>query len=512
MAEESDPKRGMTENGDSLLVMNGEGPSFSQPGLASCEAYLDLVFPCTGYTISANWAPNSHNFSELGAQFAQFQRIGLPIRSISFPPNFCASCASGARLRLGSRGPLRLGAPCAFDNLGFDSPKTDLIHSVFIARLSSSGGFFPMQSSGIPAATERLSSFLRQPSGSPSFFDIQAVPFPCHSRRPSGIPATTFPAKPRKYSGSLERRIRFSTMVTTHMQEEITRLETLEENFVYLTDSVASIEEEMRASTQRLEERIDTRMEEIKALLAQNLKGKATMHEEADKIQNQAAKTHACQLHGPQAGEIAGSADLAPDPGSGVGGVDGCTTGWGSRGLSPKAGSTPILMGTEAQCFHGGRGTTTSKESSAGAVLHGFWPATSREGPDGLLEDQWEERGASCLHRGEPAIRESTTSALLGEASHFWATRLPTTARWSRDDRHGTVKGKKAELFLVIKRCQRANGCSYASFHLEDDAFQWTQWFLRGRDYVSWNDFVDGFTAWFGPLEYEDFEALLQKL
>ncbi|KAK8936727.1 hypothetical protein KSP39_PZI012561 [Platanthera zijinensis] len=94
----------------------------------------------TTVDFQANWAPNSHNFSELGAQFAQFPRIGRPIRSISanWAPNSLNFRELGAQfgqvpfspifaphvpqarvctLRLGSRGSLRLGAPCAFDNL-----------------------------------------------------------------------------------------------------------------------------------------------------------------------------------------------------------------------------------------------------------------------------------------------------------------------------------------------------------------------------------------------------------
>ncbi|KAK8947224.1 hypothetical protein KSP39_PZI006735 [Platanthera zijinensis] len=51
-----------------------------------------------------------------------------------------------------------------------------------------------------------------------------------------------------------------------------------------------------------------------------------------------------------------------------------------------------------------------------------------------------------------------------------------------------------------------------AAFHLEEDAYQWTQWFLRGRNFAPWPEFVEAFSARFGPLEYEDVEATLQKL
>ncbi|KAK8935211.1 hypothetical protein KSP39_PZI012965 [Platanthera zijinensis] len=71
---------------------------------------------------------------------------------------------------------------------------------------------------------------------------------------------------------------------------------------------------------------------------------------------------------------------------------------------------------------------------------------------------------------------------------------------------------QKTELFFSYQDVPEVQWVQLASFHLEDDAFQWTQWFLRGRDYVSWAEFVDGFTARFGPLEFEDFESLLQKL
>ncbi|KAK8926143.1 hypothetical protein KSP39_PZI018770 [Platanthera zijinensis] len=71
---------------------------------------------------------------------------------------------------------------------------------------------------------------------------------------------------------------------------------------------------------------------------------------------------------------------------------------------------------------------------------------------------------------------------------------------------------QKTELFFSYQEVPEVQWVQLASFHLEDDAFQLTHWFLRGRDYVPWAEFVDGFTARFGPLGFEDFEALLQKL
>ncbi|KAK8947432.1 hypothetical protein KSP39_PZI006592 [Platanthera zijinensis] len=68
---------------------------------------------------------------------------------------------------------------------------------------------------------------------------------------------------------------------------------------------------------------------------------------------------------------------------------------------------------------------------------------------------------------------------------------------------------QKAELFFSYQEVPKEQWVQLASFHLEDDAFQWTQWFLRARNYVPWVEFVDGFTARCGPLEFEDFEALL---
>ncbi|KAK8921045.1 hypothetical protein KSP39_PZI020903 [Platanthera zijinensis] len=39
-----------------------------------------------------------------------------------------------------------------------------------------------------------------------------------------------------------------------------------------------------------------------------------------------------------------------------------------------------------------------------------------------------------------------------------------------------------------------------------------SSWFLCGRDYAPWADFIDGFIGRFGPIEYVDLEAHLQKL
>lgn len=71
---------------------------------------------------------------------------------------------------------------------------------------------------------------------------------------------------------------------------------------------------------------------------------------------------------------------------------------------------------------------------------------------------------------------------------------------------------QKAELFYSYQEIPEDQWVQLAAFHLEDDAYQWTKWFLRGRAYAPWEEFVEAFSARFGPLEYEDVEATLQKL
>lgn len=59
----------------------------------------------------------------------------------------------------------------------------------------------------------------------------------------------------------------------------------------------------------------------------------------------------------------------------------------------------------------------------------------------------------------------------------------------------------KAELFYDYQEIPEEQWVRLASFHLEEAAFQWTQWFLRGRVYAPWRDFFEGFTTRFGPFE-----------
>ncbi|KAK8965780.1 hypothetical protein KSP40_PGU015829 [Platanthera guangdongensis] len=86
-----------------------------------------------------------------------------------------------------------------------------------------------------------------------------------------GAIAESYGATGVEYS---EQSILPATMVT-RTEAETARLAAIEENFAALTDSVAAIEASMKDSQQHLEERLDEKMEELKSLLLQNLKGKA---------------------------------------------------------------------------------------------------------------------------------------------------------------------------------------------------------------------------------------------
>ena len=51
-----------------------------------------------------------------------------------------------------------------------------------------------------------------------------------------------------------------------------------------------------------------------------------------------------------------------------------------------------------------------------------------------------------------------------------------------------------------------------ASFHLQDDALQWNQWFEKARINITWEEFTQALCVRFGPTDYEDFDEALAKL
>ena len=51
-----------------------------------------------------------------------------------------------------------------------------------------------------------------------------------------------------------------------------------------------------------------------------------------------------------------------------------------------------------------------------------------------------------------------------------------------------------------------------ASFHLQDDALEWYQWYEQSQPNVTWEQFTQALCIHFGLSDYEDFDKALVKL
>lgn len=51
-----------------------------------------------------------------------------------------------------------------------------------------------------------------------------------------------------------------------------------------------------------------------------------------------------------------------------------------------------------------------------------------------------------------------------------------------------------------------------ASFHLQDEALQWYQWYEKTQPNMQWGEFTQALCVHFGPSNYEDVDKALAKL
>ncbi|KAK8945250.1 hypothetical protein KSP39_PZI007734 [Platanthera zijinensis] len=262
------------------------------------------------------------------------------------------------------------------------------------------------------------------------------------------------------------------TMVTTRTQEEVTRLEILEENYGGLMDSVAAIEQEIRTSTQRLEERIDVRMEELKALL----KGKSTSEDE------------------PIGGRPDRSAEASGTPDLGRHRA----AAWS---VAAAGGVSPSFAGLASNGAPGlGRNSGVGFSRPWGITGEGggakAWPAAAAGGGDPSFAGP-AECGPS-RHRGGG----------YGIAGPVYCGRQP----WLQvDGRQGAAVRAPGDATGLLPHPRDdilpggfVGHVPWVGQHVPHQG-QPPQGYPGGHD-------GHGFTARFGPLEYEDFEALLQKL
>ncbi|KAK8938405.1 hypothetical protein KSP39_PZI010909 [Platanthera zijinensis] len=369
-----------------------------------------------------------------------------------------------------------------------------------------------------------------------------------------------------------------ATMVT-RSEAETARLATLEKNYVGLADSVTAMEGRLNTSTKNMEERMDGRMEEIKALLMQSLKGKAVQGSDSEAEAPQNARSTGN-------GGSAGSGHFGPD---GIGTDPGRTEPAGT-------GSAPAWMGaphayhgwsTVADGTGGSRpgGTYAARQPAAWAgqpTPHPGVPTGNGAGgpsaaQEGVGADPWRNREAPAAPLRPPGAVDANfggRTGLLPTPQHMGGPmRFGNCETWAEqprrqgfhgggqqwgggqgganfhdpfgrpqhgpefNGRHGDMQQRpymppkrtrmnfpkfrggdalewvqKAELFFTYQEIPNDQWVQLASFHLEEDAYQWAQWFIRAHGYATWANFVEGFVARFGPLEYEDVEPTLQKL
>ncbi|KAK8916726.1 hypothetical protein KSP39_PZI022713 [Platanthera zijinensis] len=331
-------------------------------------------------------------------------------------------------------------------------------------------------------------------------------------------------AKRQKVAGGLIcKESILAAMVNTRNQEESSRIETLEENVVGLTDSMAA-----------LEVRLETRLEELKTLL----KGKGPANEDsAGSGADPAGSVSARAAEGVGGVRPAGGAPAGAAWHGGVGGTG--SAGYGAPAASGAGYGGPTGLFPPGFTAAGFRGLGSAPEEwrrggeellglrrppdMVGQQRGGLLPPPRGFGPPGGVgfgpgwggqpqhpqPPPWgagQPHGYGGFEHGEHARRDGGPGAqrLTPGLTRMYFPEFEggDALEWIH----------KAELFFQYQEVPEGQWVQLASFHLKDDAFQWTQWFLRGREYVPWGEFVDGFTARFGPLEYENFEALLQKL
>jgi hypothetical protein len=70
----------------------------------------------------------------------------------------------------------------------------------------------------------------------------------------------------------------------------------------------------------------------------------------------------------------------------------------------------------------------------------------------------------------------------------------------------------KAKQFFQYQGTTTNERVLLASFHLQDDALQWYQWYQQTQPNVQWEEFTQALCIRFGPFDYEDFDEALAKL
>ncbi|KAK8957341.1 hypothetical protein KSP39_PZI000693 [Platanthera zijinensis] len=349
--------------------------------------------------------------------------------------------------------------------------------------------------------------------------------------------------------------------MVTRTEAEMARLATIEENYVALADSVAGLEEQVKASTKNLEERMEDRMEELKILLTQTLKGKTSKLQDPPhptlpvtggttggsgmmSSSNPYPSPSGMAGHGGSASQTSPTDRTAlfpPIPGSGDSGArvwvgsgpephQQVIGGWsGPGGVAAGGGAAGRHFGQQEQFLR-----PPQHMGVPNGIGNGILPrppilgVPMRMGPG----EQW--RGNPPRHVLDDGEGPPIGGGYGGEHYQDYYGR---PNRVTEPDRYGganqrafmqpkrtrmnfpTFRGsealewvQKAELFFTYQEIPTGQWVQLASFHLEGDAYQWAQWFVRSYENAPWAHFVEGFTARFGPLEYEDVEATLQKL
>uniref|UniRef100_A0A2N9FZS8 Reverse transcriptase n=1 Tax=Fagus sylvatica TaxID=28930 RepID=A0A2N9FZS8_FAGSY len=82
--------------------------------------------------------------------------------------------------------------------------------------------------------------------------------------------------------------------------------------------------------------------------------------------------------------------------------------------------------------------------------------------------------------------------------------------RFNGEDPTGWIY--KADQFFRYQGTAEAERILLASFHLQDEALQWYQWYERTNPNVHWGEFTQALCVRFGPSEYEDFDEALSRL
>ena len=70
----------------------------------------------------------------------------------------------------------------------------------------------------------------------------------------------------------------------------------------------------------------------------------------------------------------------------------------------------------------------------------------------------------------------------------------------------------KAEQFFLYQKTDASKKVLLASFHLQEEALQWYQWYEQSQPNVQWEEFTRALCIHFGPSDFEDFDEALAKL